>query len=151
MDINLILSAQTLGLAPQLHRSGLVNGLIVLKNIPQKTYLRVTPEQWVILQMFESPKTVPVVLGMAIRERQCLPLGEFYELVLKALRAEILQEPGAAPQPDFHQVFLDRIEEADDFYSFAPAELSDDARMVQRQALRVRGSRTQTYRTPKLR
>jgi hypothetical protein len=31
-------------------------------------------------------------------------------------------------------VFLDRIEEADDFYSFAPVTLSDDARMVQRQA-----------------
>jgi hypothetical protein len=36
--------------------------------------------------------------------------------------------------PDFHRVFLDRIEEADDFYSFAPLSLSDDARMVQRQA-----------------
>ncbi len=42
--------------------------------------------------------------------------------------------PATRPQPDFHQVFLDRIEEADDFYSFAPASLSDDARMVQRQA-----------------
>jgi hypothetical protein len=42
--------------------------------------------------------------------------------------------PGGATPPDFHQVFLDRIEEADDFYSFAPVALSDDARMVQRQA-----------------
>ena len=41
---------------------------------------------------------------------------------------------GDAPQPDFHQVFLDRIEEANEFYGFAPARLSDDARMVQRQA-----------------
>ena len=41
---------------------------------------------------------------------------------------------GDSPLPDFHQVFLDRIMEADDFYSFAPASLSDDARMVQRQA-----------------
>jgi hypothetical protein len=41
---------------------------------------------------------------------------------------------GDSPQPDFHQVFLDRIEEADDYYSFAPASLSGDARMVQRQA-----------------
>src|SRR5713101_2757479 len=41
---------------------------------------------------------------------------------------------GDGPQPDFHDVFLDRIKEADDFYSFAPARLSDDARMVQRQA-----------------
>ena len=36
--------------------------------------------------------------------------------------------------PDFDEVFLDRMKEADDFYSFAPARLSDDARMVQRQA-----------------
>jgi CRP-like cAMP-binding protein len=98
MDINLILSAQTLGLAPRIQQSGLINGLYVLKNVPLKTYLRVTPEQWVILQMFERPQTVPVVLGTAIRERQCLPLGEFYELVLKALRADILCEPGPAPQ-----------------------------------------------------
>ena len=41
---------------------------------------------------------------------------------------------GDSPQPDFHRVFLDRIEEANDYYSFAPANLSDDARMVQRQA-----------------
>jgi hypothetical protein len=41
---------------------------------------------------------------------------------------------GDSPRPDFHQVFLDRIEEANDFYSFAPASLSDDARRVQRQA-----------------
>jgi len=99
MDINLILSAQTLGLAPQLQQSELINGLYVLKNVPLKTYLRVTPEQLVILHMFERPQTVPVVLGTAIRERQCLPLGEFYELVLKALRANILQEPGAQPEP----------------------------------------------------
>jgi Glycosyl hydrolase family 63 C-terminal domain len=37
-------------------------------------------------------------------------------------------------QSDFDQVFLDRIEEANEFYGFAPLSLSDDARMVQRQA-----------------
>jgi hypothetical protein len=36
--------------------------------------------------------------------------------------------------PNFDQVFMDRIEEADEFYSFAPPRLSDDAKMVQRQA-----------------
>ncbi len=35
---------------------------------------------------------------------------------------------------DFHQVFLDRIEEAEEFYGFAPVGLSEDARRVQRQA-----------------
>ena len=83
MDVNLILSAQTLCLAPQLKRSGLINGLFVLKNVPAKTYLRVSPEQWVILQQF----------------RQCLRLGEFFELILKALRANILLEPGIGPEP----------------------------------------------------
>jgi hypothetical protein len=41
---------------------------------------------------------------------------------------------GDAAQPDFNRVFLHRIQEANEFYSFAPARLSDDARMVQRQA-----------------
>lgn len=99
MDVNLILSAQTLCLAPQLKRSGLINGLYVLKNAPAKTYLRVSPEQWVILQQFVVPRTVPAVLGSAIRNRQCLRLGEFFELILKALRANILLEPGIGPEP----------------------------------------------------
>src|ERR1700677_638907 len=97
MDLNLLLSAQTLSLAPQVQRSGLINGLLVLKNVPAKTYLRVTPEEWVVLQQFERPRTVPDVLGTAIRERFCLPLGEFYELVLKAMRASILLEPIPGP------------------------------------------------------
>lgn len=99
MDLNLILSAQTLTLAPQVQRSGLINGLVVLKNMPAKTYLRVTREELQILQQFETPRTVPDVLGTAIRERFCLPLGEFYELVLKAMRAKILLEPGRGPRP----------------------------------------------------
>jgi hypothetical protein len=60
-----------------------------------------------------------------------------YRIELKSCASKVLHfrlYSGDAPQPDFHQVFLDRMEEADDFYSFAPANLSDDARMVQRQA-----------------
>src|SRR5579872_1866940 len=38
------------------------------------------------------------------------------------------------PAPDFEAIFAQRIREADEFYSFAPREMSDDARMVQRQA-----------------
>jgi mannosylglycerate hydrolase MGH1-like protein/glycosyl hydrolase family 63 len=41
---------------------------------------------------------------------------------------------GQSPNPNFDAVFLDRIKEADEFYRFAPASLSDDARSVQRQA-----------------
>jgi hypothetical protein len=60
-----------------------------------------------------------------------------YRIDLEPNAAKVLHfrlYSGDARAPDFHQVFLDRIEEADDFYSFAPVTLSDDARMVQRQA-----------------
>jgi hypothetical protein len=60
-----------------------------------------------------------------------------YRIELEPGAAKVLHfrlHSGNTPQPDFHQVFLDRIEEAEDFYSFAPLSLSDDARRVQRQA-----------------
>jgi hypothetical protein len=60
-----------------------------------------------------------------------------YKIELESGAAKVLNfrlYSGDSPLPDFHQVFLDRIEEANDFYSFAPAGLSDDARAVQRQA-----------------
>jgi len=41
---------------------------------------------------------------------------------------------GDGPQLDFTRIFEERIEQANEFYSFAPPRLSDDARMVQRQA-----------------
>lgn len=94
MDFNLVISAQLLRLAPDLQRTDVRDGLIVIKNLPAKTYLRVTPEQWKILFLFEQPRNVPEVLDHAIRERMCLPMGEFFELILKAVRAKILLEPG---------------------------------------------------------
>jgi CRP-like cAMP-binding protein len=97
MDHNLILTAQTLVLAPHLRESAPIKGIMVVKNIPAKTYLHVTPEQWLLLQQFHQPRTVPAVLGHAIEERLCLPLGEVFELVLKAVRANILLEPQSTP------------------------------------------------------
>lgn len=45
------------------------------------------------------------------------------------------RKASSAPFGDFDQIFADRISEADEFYaSIAPADLSDDARSVQRQA-----------------
>src|SRR5207253_7510805 len=60
-----------------------------------------------------------------------------YRLELEPGEAKVLRfrlYSGNGEAPDFDQVFLERIEQADDFYRFAPARLSDDARMVQRQA-----------------
>src|ERR1051325_170972 len=99
MDHNLLLTAQTLVLAPHLRESEPVLGVMVVKNIPAKTYLRVTVDQWRLLQQFSEPRTVPAVLANSLEDRICLPLGEFFELVLKAVRANILLEPNLSP-PD---------------------------------------------------
>jgi Glycosyl hydrolase family 63 C-terminal domain len=50
------------------------------------------------------------------------------------LRLTSTREPSRVLQ-DVDGLFAERILEADEFYSFAPATLSDDARSVQRQAL----------------
>ena len=61
-----------------------------------------------------------------------------YQIELNPGASKVLRfrlNSGNAPMPEFDEVFLERIKEADEFYSFAPTQLSDDARMVQRQAL----------------
>jgi len=95
MDLPLTLAAQTFQLAPDLQHSEAINGLQVVKNASAKTYLKVTKAQWRMLEMFAEPRTVPAVLAMSLDARVCLPLGEFYELVLKATAARILVDPGA--------------------------------------------------------
>ena len=92
MEINLLLTAKRLELAGQLTQSEPSGGVIVLKNVPERTYLTITPKQWKLLAMFRQPQTVPRLLETIIEERQCPPLGEYYELILKAVRARILIE-----------------------------------------------------------
>lgn len=98
MNHSLILSAKTLRLAPSLQRTPPVRGLLVVKNVLAKTYLRVTPAQWTLLALFEEPRMVPWVLDRAIRDRLCLPFPEFFELILKAVRAGILITPESPPK-----------------------------------------------------
>lgn len=98
MDTNLTLSAQILTLAPNLQHSESINGLLVVKNVSAKTYLKITTAQWRILRLFAEPHSVPAVLAQALDERLCLPLNEFFELILKAVRQHILLEPGIEPE-----------------------------------------------------
>ena len=98
MDTNLTLSAQILTLAPNLQHSESINGLLVVKNVSAKTYLKITTAQWRILRLFGEPHSVPAVLAQALDERLCLPLNEFFELILKAVRQNILLEPGIEPE-----------------------------------------------------
>jgi len=107
MDTNLTLSAQILTLAPNLQHSETINGLLVVKNVSAKTYLKITTAQWRILRLFGESRSVPAVLAQALDERLCLPLNEFFELILKAVRANILLEPGI--EPDVIQAFNWRI------------------------------------------
>jgi CRP-like cAMP-binding protein len=91
MDEQLVLTAQTLRLNPQVMRADVSGTTFVVKNAVNRKYLTVTGEQWNLLRNFSNPATVPDVLRAVILNRTCLPLREFYELILKALRAGILK------------------------------------------------------------
>ena len=74
-------------------------GYVVLKNIPNKSYLTVNKDQWDILQRFKKGNTAAEVLPQLIIDRKCPPLREFYELILKALHTSILVEKDWQPKP----------------------------------------------------
>jgi len=94
MEINLTLTANKWQLASQLERTKPFGGVMMVKNVPERTYLAVTPRQWEVLARFHEPRMVPQVLEGIIEDRLCPALGEFYELILKAVRARILVPPG---------------------------------------------------------
>jgi len=90
MDEQLVLTAQTLRLNPYVQRADVSGTAFVIKNAAGRKYLTVSPEQWNLLRNFANPATVPDVLRAVILSRTCVPLREYYELILKALRAGIL-------------------------------------------------------------
>lgn len=92
METNLILTAQTWQLSDALECGEKHGGVITVKNVTEHTYLLVTPKQWQVLLKFRRAQTVPKVLEQIIEERMCPALGEYYELVLKAVRAGMLIE-----------------------------------------------------------
>ena len=94
MEINLILTAKTWQLASQLERTKPFGGVLIVKNVPERTYLAITPNQWQVLARFSEARTVPQVLEAVINDRICPALGEFYELMLKAVKARIIVAPG---------------------------------------------------------
>ncbi|WP_438481631.1 cyclic nucleotide-binding domain-containing protein [Oleiharenicola lentus] len=100
METNLKLTANRWQLATQLQRTPVFGGVLWLKNIPEATYLKVTRKQWAILERFIEPRTVPALLQEIIEDRTCPALGEFYELMLKAIEARILIEPRQTPSPN---------------------------------------------------
>jgi CRP-like cAMP-binding protein len=91
MDEQLVLTAQTLKLNPNVQRADMPGGVSVLKNVPARRYLTVTLDQWNLLRNFATPATVPDVLRAVILNRSCVPLREYYELILKAQKAGVLR------------------------------------------------------------
>ena len=90
MDQNLLLTVEKLTLNPDIRRGWVANKAFVIKNVPAQTYLTVSAAQAVVLQAFAEPITVPDAFARLLRGRDCLPLREFYELVVKAHQAGIL-------------------------------------------------------------
>ncbi|MBC8009550.1 MAG: cyclic nucleotide-binding domain-containing protein [Burkholderiales bacterium] len=72
---------------------------IVVSYQPARRHLVLTPLQWTVLQTFDQPQTAPSALKHLIHSRGCIPLREFYELILQACDQGILQTPGYSMPP----------------------------------------------------
>lgn len=98
-----LLTTDRLVLSPELRTCKNQPERLVVKYQPGRRYLVCTPSQWRLLQEFAPPgRTVPELLLGLIPEGRCPSLREFYELVLRAQQAGILQtegRPAPAPQP----------------------------------------------------
>lgn len=98
-----LLSVVALNLATALRVTAYDADHILVKYEPARTYLTLTPSQWKVLKLFaQRPSTVPQVLFGLISDRRCIPLREFYEVVIKAHDRGIVQAPGEplpTPQP----------------------------------------------------
>ncbi len=91
-DQELLLTFTTLHLSQNLAVEVPRVGQVVVRHVATRKALILTPLHWGILKNFEGGRTVSAVLRQLIHSRGCLPLGEFYELVVKAHGAGMLCE-----------------------------------------------------------
>lgn len=99
MDPNYLLTLDTLALSRDLTAGVPLQGTIAVKHREGRTWLVVSEAQLLLLEAFRTPQTVPQVLGRSIQRRSCVPFAEFYELILKAYNAGVLQGGGSLPLP----------------------------------------------------
>jgi CRP-like cAMP-binding protein len=90
-DLGALLNRATLHLSPDVKAATLTKERVALKYRPGRGYLVVTPRQWETLQAFKDGKTVTSVLCNLIAAQRNPSLRELYELVIKAVRAGVLQ------------------------------------------------------------
>lgn len=95
-----MLNRAVLHLSPYVKAVALTKERVALKYRPGRRYLVVTPRQWETLQAFKDGKTVTTVLCDLIASQRNPSLRELYELVLKAVRAGVLQASEHPLPPD---------------------------------------------------
>ena len=95
-----LLTTDRLVLSANLRTAPARSDRLVIKYQPGRCYLGCTPALWRRLQDFTAPgRTVPDLLLELIPEGRCPPLREYYELVLRAQQAGILQVEGRPTPP----------------------------------------------------
>jgi CRP-like cAMP-binding protein len=99
-ELGALLNRAVLHLSPDVKATTLTKERIVLKYQPGRRYLVVTPRQWEMLQSFKNGKTVTTVLCDLIAGQRNPSLRELYELVIKAVRAGVLQTPEHPVPPE---------------------------------------------------
>jgi CRP-like cAMP-binding protein len=104
MDLQLLFTAERLELNPLLTKGAVRKGRYTVKTVDAGGYLTIDELQWQVLAAFAKPRTVPAALQLLITERACPALHDFYELIIKAHRAGVLQ---TAPSPAKQVIPLD--------------------------------------------
>ena len=94
VDQSTLLTVAVLTLSKELRFCSAHVGRIIVKYHRSRHHLVMTPLQWTVLKCFEEGRTVPAALKHLIHNCGCIPLCEFYELVLKACEFGILQSSG---------------------------------------------------------
>ena len=99
IDQNELLTVALLTLSPDIAATEVRPHRICVKYLPGRQYLVVTPEQWTVLLTFREARTAPQALCELISTRRSIPLRDYYELLVKAFAAGLLQVPGQPVPP----------------------------------------------------
>jgi CRP-like cAMP-binding protein len=99
-DLAPLLNQAVLRLSPDVKVAELSPDRLAVKYVPGRRIVVMNPAQWALVQRFGAGQTVTQVLCAAIAAQRCPSLRDFYELVIKAVRAGILQTPAVPVPPE---------------------------------------------------
>ena len=100
-DQSELLTVVSLTLAKEIRTVNYDADHVIVKYQRARTYLSLTTSQWKVLRAFrDRTATVPQILFELISDRRCIPLREFYEVIIKARDRGILQAVGETPMEE---------------------------------------------------